>query len=448
MTLLGSLGQGISNAFRKLLRRPTVDEKAVEEFVKDLQRALLIADVNVDLVLALSERVKKRALEEKLPLGLSRREHVIKVLFDELTVFLGESYEPLRYISGRSNVYMLVGIQGSGKTTTGGKLARYLKKRGLRVGLVCADTYRPGANDQLKQLSERVEVSFYGEPDAKDAVKVAERGVKKFKGEGYDVILVDTAGRHKEEKGLLKEMKEITGKIKPDEIILVLDGTIGQQAFNQAKAFNEATDIGSIIVTKLDGAAKGGGALSSVVATGAKIKYIGTGEKLDELETFDPPGFVGRLLDIGDMKGLLEKIKEAEITPEPELAKAFMTGKFTLRHLLMQLESVSKMGRLSRWLSSIPGLGSQLPAGFDDMSKESMKKFGAILQSMTQEELDNPKILDRSRINRIARGSGTSIKDIRTLMSQYRMSKKIFKQIKRGRRRGAQMPFMPKMPPD
>jgi len=329
LSSLENLGRTLSEALKKLLKLPVVDEKAVKELVKELQRALLQADVNVSLVLQVSKNVEERALKEELPPGISRREHLIKVLYEELTKFLGEEPAKTTVQPGRTNIIMLVGIQGSGKTTGTVKIARYYQKRGLKTGIVCADTFRPGAFEQLKQLADRVGIPVYGEVDETNVERIALNGLSEFK-EEHDVILIDTAGRHKNEKDLIDEMQMLARKVNPNEIVLVIDGTIGQQAMIQAKAFNEATPIGSIFVTKLDGSARGGGALSAVVATGAKIKFVGTGEKIDDIEQFVPADFVGRLLGMGDIKGLIEKVREAEIQVPEQRARAFIEGKFTL----------------------------------------------------------------------------------------------------------------------
>ena len=291
--VLDRLGSSLNDALKKVFRAPVMDEKTVKELVRDIQRALLQADVNVKLVLEVSKNIEERALKEKVPPGVSRREHVVKVVYEELTRFLGEKSATLKIEPGKSKVLMLVGIQGSGKTTASGKLAKYFQKRGLKTALVCTDTYRPGAYDQLSQLASRANIAVYGEPKEKKAEKIAMRGLKQFK--DYELVIIDTAGRHKEEKGLIDEMKRLEKVIKPDETILVIDGTIGQQAAIQAKALHDATPIGSILVSKLDGSARGGGALSAVAAIGAPIKFISSGEKLGDIEPFIPSRFVGRL---------------------------------------------------------------------------------------------------------------------------------------------------------
>ncbi len=301
--------------------------------------------------------------------------------------------------------------------------------------MICADTYRPGASDQLHQLLKQIDIPLFFDPREQNPAKIAKQGVEEFSQRGIDVIIIDTAGRHKEEHGLIQEMKAIADLTHPDEIILVLDGTIGQQAYSQAAAFNNATNVGSIIVTKLDGAAKGGGAISAAAATGAPIKFIGMGEKIDDLEVFSPPKFVGTLLGLGDLESILKQIQEAGVVSEEEVMRAIMSGKFTLRHLYQQIQHFQGMGRISRLISGLPGIGPSLPPEFDDMSKENMKKWVAILESMTDEELDNPRILRKSsRVNRIARGSGTSIPVVQQLLKQYDQTRKLMKQMRGDRR--------------
>ena len=437
--VLEKLGSSLYDAIRKVIRAPVVDAELIKELIRDFQRALLQADVNVQLVMELSQVIEKRALDEELPPGISRKEHVVKVVYDALTAFVGEKPVPLEIRPGRQNVLMLIGIQGSGKTTHAAKLARYFQKRGLKPALICADTFRPGAYDQLEQLAESINVDFYGEPDGKDPVKVARNGVKKFS--DYEVVLLDTSGRHKEEKSLMVEMQQIARAVKPQEIILVLDGTIGQQASAQAAAFNEATDVGSIIVSKLDGSARGGGALSGVAATGAPIKFIGTGEKIEDLEQFVPGRFIGRLLGMGDIESLVAKVKEAEVEVSEKDINALLSGKFTLTDMYHQLEAMRKMGPLQKVLQMVPGFSYQLPDADLDMAEERMDRFKYIIDSMTPEERDNPKVINASRTRRIARGSGTEEREVRELIKQYNATRKMLRQLKGRRRSLRRMPF-------
>ncbi|RLG92676.1 MAG: signal recognition particle protein [Candidatus Hecatellales archaeon] len=428
---LEKLSSTLQESLKKILRLSIVDEATVKELVKDIQRALLQSDVNVQLVLNLSKKIEDRALHEKIPPGFSRKEHLIKIVYDELTSFLGEKPAKLPVEPGKTNVLMLVGIQGSGKTTTTIKIARFLRKRGIRSAVVCADTYRPGAYAQLKQLANLAGIPVYGDESLKDPVKIALEGVKRFREEGYEAIIVDTAGRHKDEKSLIGEMKVLAETVKPDHIMLVVDGTIGQQAMVQAKAFNEATRIGSIVVTKLDGSARGGGALSAVAAVNAPITFIGTGEKIEDIELFDPPRFVGRLLGMGDLKWLIEKAKEAEITVSEKKVKSILSGKFTLEDLYEEIERIRKLGSLGKILKMIPGFGLPLDDSMLKLTEERMEGWKAIIQSMTKEERENPKILNASRIRRIARGSGRSEKEVKELIQHFETTKKMLKTLKR-----------------
>ncbi len=426
---LERLGSSLYGALRKVLRAPVVDEAVVKELARDIQRALLQADVNVKLVLEISKQIEERSLKAKVPPGISRREHVIKVIYEELTCFLGEKPVPLKIEPSRRNVLMLIGIQGSGKTTASAKLARYYQKRGLKTAVVCADTYRPGAYAQLSQLAQRTNIPLYGEPKNKNPTKIALNGLKQFADK--EVIIIDTAGRHKEEKSLIQEMKTLEKTIKPNEVILVVDGTIGQQAAIQAKAFNDATPIGSILVTKLDGSARGGGALSAVAATKAPIKFIGTGEKTQDIEPFVPARFVGRLLGMGDIQSLIDKVREAEVEVPEKKMRAFLTGKFTLTDMYEQFEAMKSMGPFKRILKMIPGMSYNIPDEMMDQAEDRLKRWRFIMQSMTPQERDKPKIFTASRIRRVARGSGTAEKDVKELLKQYATMKKMMKTIRR-----------------
>lgn len=428
--MLSGLQDGLRNAVKKLVGGGIVDEAAVQEFVKGLQRTLLQSDVNVKLVLDLSTKISQRALDEKLPPGLPRKDHIVKILYEELSKILGEDTE-FKFLPNKTNVILLVGIQGSGKTTVTAKLARHLTKTGYRVGVIGADTFRPGALVQLKMLCETFNVPVYDPEKEKDPIKIATEGVKYFKAADKNIILVDTAGRHKEEKGLLKEMQEIN-RLNPDKVLLVIDGTIGQQCFKQAEAFHQAAPVGGIIITKLDGASKGGGALAAAAATGAKIMYIGTGERVDDLEVFSPTRFVGRILDMGDLKALLDRVKDLEIEADATKLKRITSGKMTIDDLYYQLEQIKKMGSLKKIMDLIPGLSSSVPNKDLDGIEEKMHRWRIIIQSMTRNERQNPDLLNASRINRIAKGSGTKEKEIKEMMSRYKQTKSVMK-ASRGR---------------
>ena len=644
MSALEKLGASLTKALRKIIKNPLIDENAVKELVKDFQRALLQADVNVHLVLDLTNRIKERTLKEKLPPGISRRDHVIKVIYEELTKFVGETPAKILVEPGRVNIFMLVGIQGSGKcvvgnskvsmvdlpimtiaklfeeqisccdnaiilqdgiaiqprnlraysinletlkmeerpvewiwklkatedlyevlldsttnpkimttpehpffilnngninriradnlkigqyvmapstiwqnvllkcektgtgsistkeekikykrttiresfktslhdvtqhksninwikikdiqkksnhsidyvydltikdhhnfianniivqnTTSSAKIARYLQKRGFKTALICADTYRLGAFAQLKQLAKDIHVPVYGKERGEDVLTIVTQGVEDFTNEGYEVIIIDTAGRHKDEKNLIKEMKKITQTVNLDEIILVIDATIGQQATLQAKAFHEATKIGSICITKLDGTARGGGALSAVASIGVPIKFVGTGERLENIDLFVPSRFVGRLLGMGDINGLIQKVKEAEIKLPEKTTRDILRGRFTLDDMFAQMEAMKSMGPLKNILKMIPGMGYKLPKDTLEDAEYKLKKWRYIIQSMTKEEKLDPKILKSSRIKRISKGSGTTERDVKDLIKQYTSMKKLMKSI--GKRR-------------
>ncbi|MCK4740578.1 MAG: signal recognition particle protein, partial [Candidatus Thorarchaeota archaeon] len=385
--VLDGLGKSLNSALKRLFGASVIDEDLVKELVKDIQRALLVADVDVNLVMGITERVEKQALDENLPRGVSRREHIVKVVWDTLAYFLGEKTVPLTINPGKPNLVMLVGIQGSGKTTTIGKLARYYQKRGIKTGVICADNFRPGAYSQLKQLAEMSNIPFWGDENGKDAVKLAKKGFGEMRKRGIELILLDTSGRHREETGLIKEMKNISKAVKPQEIILVIDGTLGQQAGSQAAAFKKATNIGSIVITKLDGSAKGGGALSAAAATQAPIKFIGTGEGMDAIEPFNPTKFAGRLLGMSDIKGLIEKVQEAQIEIDEDAAMRLMKGQFTLTDMMAQLKQLKKMGPIGKVMEML-GLKYKLPDDVAEIQEENLERFEVIMSSMTKEELD------------------------------------------------------------
>jgi len=423
--------EGIKEALRKFLGHEKYEE-AVNEFIRDLQKELIKSDVDLKLVSEISSRIKQRALSEKPPIGVSRKNWFITIVYEELLRLLGGEKKPVVKPSKRPWIILLVGLQGSGKTTTAGKLAYFYKLEGYRVGLVSADTYRPAAYEQLKQLGEKIGVPVYGEPGGQDAVDIARKGVEYFVQRGFDIVIVDTAGRHHKEEALLEEMREIYKLINPDEIMLVLDAAIGQQAYSIAKKFNESTPIGSIVVTKLDGTAKGGGALSAVAATGARIKFIGVGEKIEDLEVFKPQRFISRILGLGDVESLVESVKKMQLEFTEEDTKKIIEGKLNMRLVYKQLVSLRKLGPLRKVLQMIPGFEYKLPMEIDSKELEKrLDKWIAVINSMTYEELDNPEIIDKSRMKRIAYGAGVSIDEVRELIKQYEAMKKLVKTLRR-----------------
>lgn len=426
--MLEKLGKSLREAIRKLARSSKVDEAVVNEVVRDIQRALLQSDVNVKQVMELSKRIKERALKEEPLRGMTAREHVLRVIYQELVKFIGGATP----VELRPQKILMIGLQGSGKTTTTVKLARYFQKRGLKPAVVCADNFRPGAYEQLKQLSEKHGIPFYGEKDERDAVKIVKNALEKMR--DYEVLIIDTAGRHALEDELIEELKKINEAVNPDHKFLVLDAAIGQLAKEQADAFHRAVGITGIIVTKLDGTAKGGGALSAISATGASIAFIGTGERVDDLERFEPDSFISRLLGMGDLKGLIEKFKEAELEEEfkPE---EMLKGKITLKDIYSQLETMKKMGPLKQIFQMLPfgTMGVEIPEEMLQLTEEKLKKYKYIMDSMTEEELENPRIINASRIKRIARGSGTTQEDVKELLKYYRTMSKAMKSLRGGR---------------
>ncbi len=429
--VLNDLSDSLKGTLKKIANAAYIDSKLIKEVVRDIQRALLQSDVNVKLVLTLSKEIEKRALQEKPPAGMSNREHVIHIVYDELVNILGKSRE----LPIKKQIIMMTGLYGQGKTTSCGKLASYFKKRGLRPVLIAGDVHRPAAFEQLKQIAEKVKVPFYGDKNEKNAVRVVNDGINKFK-RNSDVIIVDTSGRHKLEDVLIQEMKDIFQNAKPDEKLLVIDAAMGQQAGTQAKAFNDAVDITGIILTKLDGTAKGGGALSAAAEVGAPILFIGTGEHSDDFETFVPASFISRILGMGDIKSLLEKAeysvkgKDAEKT-----AKRMMSGKFTLNDMYDQMDMLSGMGPLNKIAEMLPGNFTGRIKNVDmDSTENKLQKFRVIMDSMTKEEMENPNLVRSARIKRIARGSGVENKDVKELLKYYNMTKRMMKGISGNRK--------------
>ncbi len=441
--VLEKLGRSLDTAIRKIRRLPSVDKDAINALIQELQRALLGSDVKVELVFEMTENIRKEAMNTKLQKA-RRKDFVIKLVHDELIKLLGGKQAPIRIKPGKKNVILLVGIQGSGKTTTIAKLAKYYKSKGYKVATLTTDTWRPGAYEQLEQLSEQVGVICYGNPNEKNAIKIAIQETKKAINDGNDIIIVDTAGRHKEEKELMKEMAILEKKLKPNEIILVIDGTLGQQAFNQAEAFAQTTNLGSIIVTKLDGTGKGGGALSACAASNVGIRFIGLGEKIDDLEEFEPSKFVGTLLGIPDIESLVQKVQEAEVDIEPEMVKRMMHGKFTLDDLYLQLKSIKKVGKFRQILSMMGG--GNIPDALKEDAEANLAKWEVVLNSMTKQEKENPKIIKKARKRRIAIGSGTQYSVINKMLDQYSQMKKFMKRFLQMQKKGKGMPGMPGFP--
>jgi len=432
--VLQELGQKLENAMKKLSAATLVDEEVLNTMLNDISRALLEADVNVKLCMQMKNSIKTRVNLEESPAGSDRRKLIKRAVIDELVGMVNPEAEAYQMKKGKPNVIMFVGLQGAGKTTTIAKYANYYNRKGFKTCMVCADTFRAGAYDQLKQNATKLRVPFYGSYTEADPVQIAQDGVEQFRAEKYEVIIVDTSGRHKQESALFEEMQEIREAVQPDNIVFILDATQGQAVQEQAASFHEAVDIGSVVITKLDGHAKGGGALSAVAATGAPIVFLGSGEKFDDLEPFNAQSFVSRLLGMGDMRGLVETIKEAtgDGKSQQEMAERMAKGVFTLRDMYEQFQNVMKLGPLSKVMGMIPGLppGMAGMAGDQDSSNR-LKKFMYMMDSMTDAELDGGVDLDKhpTRVERIARGSGTNPMEVMMLLKCHKQFEGVVKKM-------------------
>ena len=436
--MLDKLSDSLKETVRKIAMSNKIDKHTVDEIVRDIQRALIQADVKISLVKELSNRIRERSLKEKLV--LNPREHVIKVVYEELMNILGKAVEvPLA-----AQKIMMVGLHGTGKTSTCAKLARYFQKKGLKPAVICADVYRPAASDQLRQLCDRMGVPFYDAanlPDGKGVVEIVKAGVKEF--DKHDVKIIDTAGRHALEEEMIEEIRAIREEVEPEQRILVLDASIGQQASVQARAFDDAIGITGIIITKMDGTAKGGGALSAVSETNSGVAFVGTGETLDDLEKFESDRFVSRMLGMGDIKSLIEKAEES--LTEEDINADILKGKFTLNDLYKQLEALKKMGPFKKLMEMLPlgGLGVDLNDSMYQVTEDKLKIFKVIMDSMTKNERNLPKIIDGSRVKRIARGSGTTTAEVSELLKYHKMMQKMMKSMSSGR---GKMPMIKGMP--
>lgn len=427
--MLKKLASGLRDVMKRVLKSGHIDEKFVEEIIKDLQRILIEADVNVELVFKLSERIKERVLKEKPLPGLTQKEHIMKVIYDELVNLVGEKPD----IMLKPGKILLIGLFGSGKTTTAGKLALWYRKRGLKPALIGCDIHRPAAMDQLEQIAKQLAIPYFISRDLKDPAEIAKQGTEKF-AKKADILIFDSAGRDALDKELAEELKKLKQAINPEEVLLIIPADLGQVAKKQAEEFHKLVGITGVVITKLDGTAKGGGALTACAISQAPVKFIGFGEKPDAFDVFDPKRFISRLIGMGDIESLLEKAKESVSKEKAKsLQEKLESGKFDLNDFKEQLLTVNKMGSLSSILESIPGLGMALPKNLDlTKEEEKMKKWCVIIDSMTKEERANPEIINASRIKRIARGSGTKEEDVRELLRYYNQAKQMAKII-RGR---------------
>ncbi len=426
--MLEKLGEVLKKATNKIANAIFLDKNLVDTIVRDLQRALIEADVNVILVKQLSDKIKKAAIDERIK-EIDKKEHIIKLLHDELVQILGE-HKQLKL--QKQNRIMLMGLYGAGKTTTIAKLGNYYAKRGNKVALVGLDVHRPAAKEQLKQLAEKNKLTAFIEFEEDDAIKTWKIIEPKLK--DYNVILIDTAGRHNLDRELAKEIKDLNKYINPTESILVMPADIGQAAKKQAQEFKDAVDISGVIITRMDSSAKAGGALTACAETKAPVYFIGTGEKVNDLEEFNPKSFLSRLLGMGDLQNLIEKIKSVtDEDKQKKIQEKLKQGKLSLEDVVEQVKSMGALGGFDKIKSMIPGLGSaKIPEGVLETQQEKISKWEHIIKSMTPEEKENPEIFDDkktavSRINRIARGAGVNNSEIRSLLKQYKMLNEMIK---------------------
>jgi signal recognition particle subunit SRP54 len=437
--VMEGLGKSLRNVLGRLGKASVVDDELVKELCKDLQRALLEADVNVKLVLEVTNNVKERALNEPPEAGRSMKDHVTRIIYDEL-VRLVNNGEGLQL---KPQTIMMVGLYGQGKTTTTGKLALYFSKKGLSVGLIGADVYRPAALDQLKQLGAKVGVDVYGEPGQSDAPGIVQRGMEHFKNK--QIVIIDTSGRHALEDDLIEEIRKIAEVAKPQERILVLDSQVGQQAGPQAEAFHNVVGVTGVILTKMDGTSKGGGAISAIQKTNARIVFLGVGEHIRDLEAFDAKRFISRLLGMGDLSALVE-LASQEIDDQEameEVARHMMSGRFNLNDMYYQMTAMSKIGTLEKIMNLIPGVSSVSDQVDYEATQKRLGVFKVIMDSMTSAEKDDPSIIKSKRIDRIADGAGVTPHDVRELLKQYNQSSKMMKSV--GKDRKMRKQFMKQM---
>ncbi|CAH2036192.1 unnamed protein product [Thlaspi arvense] len=478
--VLAELGGKITRALQQMSNVTIIDEKALTECLNEITRALLQSDVSFPLVREMQSNIKKIVNLEDLAAGHNKRRIIEQAIFSELCKMLDPGKPAFAPKKSKPSVVMFVGLQGAGKTTTCTKYAYYHQKKGYKPALVCADTFRAGAFDQLKQNATKARIPFYGrylksiplrryeilrlslyQPSScmlrlstkcillfgldsesevwfsyteSDPVKIAVEGVDRFKKENCDLIIVDTSGRHKQEATLFEEMRQVAEATKPDLVIFVMDSSIGQAAFDQAQAFKQSVAVGAVIITKMDGHAKGGGALSAVAATKSPVIFIGTGEHMDEFEVFDVKPFVSRLLGMGDWSGFVDKLQE--VVPkdqQPELLEKLSQGNFTLRIMYDQFQNILNMGPLKEVFQMLPGFSSEImPKGHEKESQAKLKRYMTMMDSMTNEELDssNTKLFNESRMMRIARGSGRIVREVMEMLEEYKKLAKIWGNMK------------------
>ncbi len=411
----------------------------IKQAMREIRIALLEADVNFQVVRDFINRVSEKASGEDILKGLNSTQQVIKIVNDELIALMGSTHSKLAVADRPPTIIMMCGLQGAGKTTMCGKLAGMLKKQNKKVMLAACDVYRPAAIKQLQVVGGKVNVPVFEEGQI-NPVKIAKDALDEAKRQGTDVLIIDTAGRLHIDEQLMEELQKIKAEVTPDEILLVVDSMTGQDAVNVAETFNQKLDITGVIITKLDGDTRGGAALSIKAVTGKPIKFVGSGEKMEDIEPFYPDRMASRILGMGDVLTLIEKAQEAFSEEEAlKLQKKMKTNSFTLQDYLNQLESVKKMGGIGKLMSMVPGLGGKVNE--DDIDESKIIKTKAIILSMTPEERNNPDIIKASRRKRIAAGSGTSIQDVNQLLKQFDMSKEMMRRVSKNGMRGMKFPF-------
>lgn len=425
------LAEKLQNTFRNLSGKGVISEKDIDSAMREVRLALLEADVNFKVVKDFVARIKEKALGEEVMKSLTPGQQVLKIVKEELIDMMGGSGSKLTYSSSGFTTYMLVGLQGTGKTTTCGKLANYLKESGKKPMLCACDIYRPAAIDQLEIVGKAVKTEVYTDRDNKDVLDIASKAKKIAEKKGYNALIIDTAGRLQIDENLMQELKILKKGIKPHEILLVVDALTGQDAVNVAEGFNDALGVDGIIMTKMDGDSRGGAALSTKAVTGKPIKFMGTGEKYNSLEPFHPDRIASRILGMGDVMSLIEKAEASYTEAEAEkMAEKFRKNKFDLNDFLEQIGQLNKMGGIAKVLDMVPGIGQAQKNQIDlDRSAKEFENMKAIIQSMTAEERSNPAILNASRRKRIAKGSGQSVSAINQLMKRYNEVRGMMKKI-------------------
>ncbi len=420
--MLEGLGSALKKGFDKIAGAMFIDKKTIELVVKDLQRALIQADVNIHLVKEIGERIKKEAENEKAK-GIEKKEHLTKILHDEILNLLGKEKHELKIEKGKLTKIMLLGLYGSGKSTTCQKIAAYYSKRGFKVAMLGLDVHRPAAKEQLLQLGEKIKIPVFIDKKENNAIKT----YKRFKQDlnDFDLVIIDTAGRHSLDKKLVDEITQLGKEIKPDYTLLVIQADIGQAAKNQASEFQKACNINGVIITRMDSTAKAGGALTACNETKAPVFFIGTGEKAPDFETFNPSSFISRLLGLGDLEGLLERVQSAvDEGSQKKLKEKIEQGHFDLRDFQEQLKQMRNMGSISKLLEMVPGLSkAKIPQNMLNSQEDKLKKWQYAIDSMTKEEIQNPEVIEKqtTRLGRIAKGSGTTTTDIRQMIKQYKI---------------------------